>query len=318
MLENKKTKSKFDFKENIKKLSVSKNDEELIDEWEFISEEKHSDNSLKCICNKNISQVFYYFNKINGNYINVESKCRDALGLSKEKTTNVIKQTLINFIIGKYTNIYDFLECSTEYRIKIFEFLNKMIDDKNNFEMLIEYIEMIISITNGIGNKNTSFKLFNDLHEKILIKILNIKSKEIIKESDDIIQLKSHCGDVKNVMNYIPINSQIYVSYKNLRDELESKISEINFLNNQMTSIKNTNDESNLQIIIENITMTNNKNSLYKKVLDEAENKLIYVKNLDEKKIKNIENNKSSTFTKQKEQDQIYRAYDIAYKKSLK
>ena len=67
----------YKFNTNIFKLSNCKNLDELKNEWILIYYK--SNNISQCLCNRNIMNTYYFFNKLNFNIITIGGGCKDII-----------------------------------------------------------------------------------------------------------------------------------------------------------------------------------------------------------------------------------------------
>lgn len=183
--------SKYNFEKNIQILSKSKNIKIIPNEWVYINT---SIDTGRCICNRSIKHINYFFNNETGNTIMVGNACKKKLQLNK--TRNSIHKFVDKLLYDKgiYYQILDFIKYSNDT-------MNKIIDD----------------IDERISYKQTSKDL-----ELLKINLLTLNSK--LKKPDDIYQkIKNLCDNIDKIVdnkkhNYIIIKlTSLINSIKNIK-----------------------------------------------------------------------------------------------------
>jgi hypothetical protein len=139
---------------NIYKVSITNNKDELYKEWDFISKKRQNKyHKVQCICNNAIyAEINIYKNNKNNKTIFVGSGCKKTLELK-----NINKQK--NIIINKYRKKYKYLNIDD----KIF----KNIEDFNKYEEYVikEIYEIIVDELNkNIYTIKGLYKLSNEIN----------------------------------------------------------------------------------------------------------------------------------------------------------
>lgn len=125
-----KSTSKYNFIENILKLSETCNQDEIRKEWVFILKTCDSSQASRCVCNHRVKYISHYINIINGNCINVGSKCKKRLALNEASSNNrIIRYIYENIGDYTYTKISDVLAHSNNSQEKILEYIRYQIKE---------------------------------------------------------------------------------------------------------------------------------------------------------------------------------------------
>ena len=197
--------NKYNFKNNIFELSITKN------EWEFI--DKDINIQKTCICNHIIKKnVYYYFNELTLSYINVGSGCVKKLKLNTTKKTHNNNLKINKF--NEYNNIFNLFDYSIINLLNNKEFLIDKIYNNTieNNQILINKIYNLI-----IKTDNENYK--NRLNEIILIINRNIINKSIIIFSKDNQYKKFNRTIINNsILNYFIVKNEINLLNKEFNE----------------------------------------------------------------------------------------------------
>lgn len=161
------TDAKYNFDENILKLSKSNNLNEAKREWYVILKETRTYNerveikkililpptlsknqrffdnepSLVCICQHKIRNIIYMYNKNTQKIIIVGTKCCKKFNLYQNKLNNdILEKILINiFTKGDYEKINNIIEYSDEIKNELIKYLrNKLNNNLNYYDLLFK------------------------------------------------------------------------------------------------------------------------------------------------------------------------------------
>jgi hypothetical protein len=174
---------KFNFLENIFKLSETKNKEELPNEWEFIIRHEDMDKSKICVCNCKIKNYSIFINKTNKHFIYCGDCCRKQLRL-KCSNENVIFR-LFNHEKTIYTKQqYEIIKDIYKYSQDVIDnLINRLDNIKYNrlhkMKDLIDY--MITNKADIILDNRTSYTLIN-LSKKIKWYEIKLEEQKQIEE----------------------------------------------------------------------------------------------------------------------------------------
>ena len=176
---------KFDI--NILDLSLTKNIDEIINEWIFIK----TDTNIKkqCICGRSIYCIVHiYYNFITQNCIYAGDKCKDKFNLKEIKLS--YKDYLnkkINFNITEIINIDDIFQYSLNIMTETLELIKIKVYDQNlNLHDLNLYKNYLL---NNIKTDNEEFKnninIFINHIDKKIEYIQNVIENERIKKIEN-------------------------------------------------------------------------------------------------------------------------------------
>ena len=180
---------------NKKLVTVSESEDlnEAKKEWDFFVEEK-SDEKKTCICNRQIKNIKYFFNKINGNIICCGTKCckkfnSDITEMSNKTLEKIFKLKNLCNEYKKFTNIEEYLDYAKD---ELESFMLKEIQN-SKFNNLIILLENIINI-----NKTYGLTVFDNYIESIKLKIIELIPSyiedELNKDFEIIIELMKKFG----------------------------------------------------------------------------------------------------------------------------
>lgn len=134
--------SKYNFGENILKLSETQDIKDLPNEWEFITRFEGNEKNKLCVCNCKIKNYTFFINIKNKSIILCGDSCKNKLQL-KESNENLIKRLYLKNIFKKqeYGIIKDIFKYSNDV---LFSFINnlKLLDSKQLYDirMIIDYL----------------------------------------------------------------------------------------------------------------------------------------------------------------------------------
>ena len=130
------TDAKYNFDENILKLSKSNNLNEAKREWYVILKETraYNETSLVCICQHKIRNIIYMYNKNTQKIIIVGTKCCKKFNLYQNKLNNdILEKILINiFTKGDYEKINNIIEYSDEIKNELIKYLRNKLNNNLN------------------------------------------------------------------------------------------------------------------------------------------------------------------------------------------
>ena len=245
--------SKYNFINNLKKLSLSQNDNEFIKEWLIVYEGKSTnDYEQRCICNRKIKNYYLAKNINNFNYVKMGDGCKKKIDENFEIDTreNTRKRNIIKFFnLGIYIEIDDL---NIYVRDVIYEYINK-INSLNDIE------ELIIKFKN---NNSILAKLNNQ-------KVFLLKRDEEIKKQDEENKKIEDKRKLKEIDDKKILDELIFKQEQNNEIKKEKLINSINIMKNKLKN----NEKLNL----------NNYIDLYE-YLDffNIENKIIDINKLNE------------------------------------
>ena len=188
------TDDRFLFDINIKKVSESKNLDILISEWVKYEPMFDTEQEIKgkCICNRYIKYINYFYNKINGNIIMVGDTCKIKLRLkntSENEDDNKYVKMIFSKCKGIYKNINDIMNYNTDVVQQVMDLITFDVELTNgidNINKLIATLNNIISIKQ-ILEKNIDF--YDFIKGKIIILE---ERKQILEEKNKIDQENEH------------------------------------------------------------------------------------------------------------------------------
>ncbi len=141
------------FEKNILGLSKTRNVDELHLEWVAVGYEKTDGNDVRCVCNRWIKYVYYFYNHVTNRTIAVGTACADKL---KEiigrngKARSVVNLCDLGLKPGIYTEITDLEAYSEEIRRQICALLRVHLGRCDAFE-LVDFIENPKLLLNDAG-----------------------------------------------------------------------------------------------------------------------------------------------------------------------
>lgn len=167
--------SKYNFDENIRKLSENTNQEDVRLEWKFYKQTKNEKG--RCICNHTLRAcINYYVNILNGNMIQLGSSCmnkfKDIYNVDEELNDEceIEKKRYVGFVLkfiksdNEYKNIADVLEYEKDIRENIENKINDDIIKSNTIDKLDMVLEDVMYLMDLIRREN---KLMIFLESKI-------------------------------------------------------------------------------------------------------------------------------------------------------
>jgi hypothetical protein len=110
-------KGRWEFYENIFKLSETKDPDKLPEEWKFIGKAEYSDHDGHCVCNNSkVKYAYRFFNIITGCVCICGSVCKNKLKLLTHSSG--VNQYLADFLNGSYPSEYTTIKDIYAYSIK--------------------------------------------------------------------------------------------------------------------------------------------------------------------------------------------------------
>jgi hypothetical protein len=110
-------KGRWEFYENIFKLSETKDPDKLPEEWKFIGKAEYSENDGHCVCNNSkVKYAYRFFNIITGSVCICGSVCKKKLKLLTNSSG--LNQYLADFLNGSYPSEYTTIKDIYAYSIK--------------------------------------------------------------------------------------------------------------------------------------------------------------------------------------------------------
>ena len=185
---------------NLLQVSVSKNKDEAIKEWVFCIEIK-SEMYLQCICNRQIKNINYFYNKYNGNNIRAGSTCCSVLSndIKNNGSSNNTFNSLITYLspsIYMEQHMFDHIKYSQKEIIEFYE--NKFNSTKKyNYKIkLTDLLKEIMSLKEIV-----KITYLDDIIKHIEIKIneIDLLDKEIEKK-----RLERCAENIRNKSNSKP------------------------------------------------------------------------------------------------------------------
>jgi len=145
-------KSYHKFEENILQLSETKVLDNLHEEWVSLAYDEHVDTLERCICNREIGNVYRYLNIKTKRMINVGTNCVKKLRLNNCRTVRSILTGDINGTRGNYQQICDLIKYSNENWLTFLESIkSKANSDWDNLIGLTEINKIIEFLSeNGV------------------------------------------------------------------------------------------------------------------------------------------------------------------------
>jgi hypothetical protein len=215
--------AKYEFKKNLLRASHCKEFEGAKKEWVIVYDEKRDKQDGKCICQRNIKYVTYWYNKKTRKSISTGSSCSKKFNMGNNKVNKYFSKVFINqFKKGEYTtidNIDKYCKSVQERLVKCFqnEFENIkknyaqndtdngfILKEENyvpmNLKELLKNIEILI--------KDYELEYLQDIHSKIVNEIKNIYYMEKAIQQNKIYSVRA----IKK--NYKPENNTDHSSYK--------------------------------------------------------------------------------------------------------
>jgi hypothetical protein len=181
---------KYNFKEHIINLSSNDEFDDALKEWIKLPElyKKLQYGSCQCICQRQIKNFYYLYNKITHKYINVGTECYKKFNftITKKKINKLLQDILNKYAKGEYSNIDDLDEYSTNIQLIIVQDLTDMYRKCNsNLTMLYILKENVEELINDYN-----FTCLEELKNLVIETINDIERKKSESEKEHIKQLK--------------------------------------------------------------------------------------------------------------------------------
>jgi hypothetical protein len=212
------SKDKYEFTENILKLSETKDPTQLHIEWVLIDYEKIDETKVRCICNRNIGHVYRYYNTKTKHAINVGSECKKKLHLTNCHSSNSIIHKFISGDKGTYEKICDLIKYSNEVWKQFLEHIHKGLASWP-LQKSICNLENIIKILSE-----------NNIDCKDLSNILNIylERDAKLRDAKEKLRLLDIAQSEERERQYRQKRDEIEKKQKKAKDEWEEKQRQIN------------------------------------------------------------------------------------------
>ena len=174
-------KTKYNFEENLLKLSQSNVFPVAIKEWNFIYKESYNHQDKTCVCNHKVKNCNFLYNKFKGNTIIVGTGCYKKFGFEKKKKSTrktIYQQILIEMLTkGEYDSLEDGLleyskECEEE--VKQHYEVRMETDDLEDLKDLFDEVNYLI--------KEFNLNYLVSIRKEISVKINDIKTEQKIAE----------------------------------------------------------------------------------------------------------------------------------------
>lgn len=164
--------------ENLKKVSVSNDNDKMLQEWVYIGRATRELRDGHCICSReDIKHVNYFYNIENGNLTEVGDGCIKRLRLDKyNKKNSKTHDTLLKI----YTNPSRYKEIDVKaYLEMVFKHFNEKIDSyKDDID---ELNKIYREISSAVEMKLYNNELMHNLLKKIINNINEIEDREAAK-----------------------------------------------------------------------------------------------------------------------------------------
>ena len=175
---------KYLFDINIKLVSESKDLDILISEWEQYKPLFDTIQEIKgrCICNRYIKYINYYYNKINGNIIMVGDTCKKKLKLKNDtEDENKYIKEIISKGKGVYKSISDIIDYNTDVLLQVMALITHDVLLTNG----IENITKLLAILNKLFSINKILEKYKDFYDFLKCQIIILEDrKESIEEEN--------------------------------------------------------------------------------------------------------------------------------------
>ena len=181
----------YDFLANILKLSKTKLESELPEEWIFICEEKCVHKNGQCICNAKIKNIYHYINPKMGHAIMTGSSCRNKLKLHLKKDKQSGAKKIINMFFGKGVT-YEIIQNLENYSLFCWNEILKLCDQKIKNLKQEEWVEYKKNISDFLENFTKAD--FKDTKNQIIV---IEKFKSYLRQIDEEILKKAQLEQKK-------------------------------------------------------------------------------------------------------------------------
>jgi len=164
----------YNFENNLLKLSLNQDINYALLEWDYIYNDICNEKSGLCICQHKIKNIYFMYNKLTNNMINVGSNCYKKFGFKKnKKINNPIFYNVIKNIFQK--GEYEIINDLNNYVNKVEELFIKYITNEyniiiNKYPIKLDKLEELLNnIDNLINEYNIQYltSIFNEIKEKI-------------------------------------------------------------------------------------------------------------------------------------------------------
>jgi len=156
------------FEENILQLSETKLLDNLHEEWVSLSYDKHVNTLERCICNREIGNVYRYLNMKTKRMINIGTDCVKKLRLKNCKSARSILTGTISGTRGNYQQICDLIKYSNENWLTFLESIkSKANSDWDNLIGLTEINKIIEFLSENAVDCNELQLIVSKIQERI-------------------------------------------------------------------------------------------------------------------------------------------------------
>ena len=254
--------AKYNFKEHILNLSNNDDFDDALKEWIKLPElyKKLQCGSCQCICQRQIKNFYYLYNKITHKYINVGTECYKKFNftITKKKINKLLQDILNKYAKGEYANIDDLDEYSINIQLIIVQDLTDMYRKCNsnvtmlymlkdnveelindyNFTCLEELKNLIIETINVLEKEKFEAELLQqkieediklkekikkEENQRIIDEDIKLKEEKFIKLQKE--KIKKHKEKIINKTKFIELDKKNLLYFKNNNEDLEFYIS---------------------------------------------------------------------------------------------
>ena len=156
------------FEENILKLSETKILDNLHEEWVSLAYDEHVNTLERCICNREIGNVYRYLNMKTKRMINVGTDCVKKFRLNNCRSARSILTGSISGTRGNYQQICDLIKYSNENWLTFLESIkSKANSDWDNLIGLTEINKIIEFLSENAVDCNELQLIVSKIQERI-------------------------------------------------------------------------------------------------------------------------------------------------------
>ena len=147
------TTARFNFDENILKLSSTNDINKIGDEWVIIDKQTLPTQSGQCICQRKIKHIVYLYNAITKQCTLVGSKCLTKFGKRITRTGNPVLVDMFKQYNkdSSYELIDDIFAYSENIKQRLEEYIEKQYKNKINLDELLSNIKELIDDYGFVG-----------------------------------------------------------------------------------------------------------------------------------------------------------------------
>jgi hypothetical protein len=200
------------FEENILQLSETKLLDNLHEEWVSLSYDEHVNTLERCICNREIGNVYRYLNMKTKRMINVGTDCVKKLRLKNCRSARSILTGTISGTRGNYQQICDLIKYSNENWLTFLESIkSKANSDWDNLIGLTEINKIIEFLSeNGVE--------CNDLH------VIVSKIQERINQRNQLAEIHRRWTENIHIQEQIKRNEEYKEKIRRARLKQEEEL----------------------------------------------------------------------------------------------